>query len=171
MTHIGNFHQTRSHLNEWVDRLGSRRSGWPVERPWALFGSAVMQLHDLREDISDVDIAVHFELFEALAGDSWSKLRVPHAMHPPYIERRDVGGNGNVHIFYDWRRDEPEIDMHEVRRGDLIIGGWPCAPLTLIRNHKMWSSVYCQRRFGCVPAPWRKHEADIEAIDRYLAAT
>lgn len=161
-------------LNDGVRQLESRRletsgafSPWkPGTKPWCLFGSAVMQLHLLRDDISDVDVAVNYRLFEMLANTVACRFEMPRRDHPPLLVFRD--GGADCHIFYDWRHDEPAIDLDDCRRTSHIVNGWPCTPLREIRAHKQASIDYCWVRYGYVPPRWQKHVHDRDAIDRYL---
>jgi hypothetical protein len=136
---------------------------------WALFGSAVLELHGLREEIADVDIAVSHGMFERLAGRLATALRVPYPFHPPYLEMRD--GGGCVHIFYDWRHDEPLIDLREVRRessvhGESVAEQWPATSLRVVRGHKIACEIYHGTQ-----GRWSKHSDDLAKLNEHLGVT
>jgi len=125
-----------------------------------------MQLHGLRGDIADVDVAVDHTLWERLARTVNYGVHVPRPDHPPYLEGYEAGAH--VHVFYAWRPDEPEVDLVWCRRLAERVGeginAWPCAPLVHVRAHKLGSI----KRYGS-EGRWAKHVADVEAIDNYIA--
>lgn len=139
---------------------------------WALFGSAVMQLHGLRDVISDVDVAVDYRIWETLANGLNCSLRLPDRRHPPYLEFTD--GGGKCHLFYDWRADEPEINIpdciHMAQRSGPSVLDWWITPLPIILRQKEASLAYCMERYGEIPDRWKKHETDREKIWGYLSA-
>lgn len=162
---LSNCRRLEAVLHDAEDRIPARSR---PPRGWALFGSAVMQQHGLRERISDVDVAVHHTLWECLARTISCKLMLPRPDHPPYLEYT-VGG-GKAHLFYAWRDDEPQISIPECVAMGERVNGWWCTPLWIIRNHKQASIDICMRRYGCVPPRWEKHIADRDAIDALAAA-
>ena len=134
--------------------------------PWCLFGSAVMQLHGLRDDVSDIDVAVSAPMFECLANRLITCTHVPDSRHPPFLDVR--AGGGSAHIFYAWRADEPEVDLGQCRALAEQVDGWWCAPLREIRRHKVAGDVYCMQRYGHIPLRYQKHAKDVKLIDAYL---
>lgn len=159
---VRNCHRLKAVLSDASERAGLKA------HPWALFGSAVMQLHGLRDEISDVDVAVHHRVFEVLANSIAFELRCPDPAHPPFLVFRDAGGD--CAIFYAWRSDEPEVNLGWVRLYSEVVKDWPCAPLIEIAKHKLASIRYVQDRFGHVPERWGKHVDDYGRIMGRLAA-
>lgn len=154
---LGPFHALRSQLNEAVVLTEPGGPG----RPWALFGSAVLKLHGLRERIGDIDVSVDHAVWVYLANHPMWEVRVPDPAHPPYCARKC--GGLEVHAFYTWQADEPEVDLLTARIHAQLIHGWYATPLRLVRTHKLLS---VQRHPGS--EPHEKHKADILAIDREL---
>jgi hypothetical protein len=132
----------------------------------ALFGSAVLALHRLRDEIGDVDLAVTPEAFAKLERQGWCVERgdgLPG--HPPFLALR-LGGH-DVNAFQSWRADQPEIDIPLVIRRAVSVHMWPCAPLALVAHHKATSLV---RAWQAGVDPHRKHTFDLANITARLAA-
>lgn len=168
------YSRTAARLHEGVRRLWPKSmdplaTPGPPVAPWCLFGSAVLELHGLRASISDLDVAVDYRLWGFLAGSMSYEVRLPDPAHPPFLVGRDgdlTSGLGEVHIFYAWRADEPEVDLPLARSLSRPMADWPfwpVPPLTEIRKHKQLSL----ERHGS-HGRWAKHQADVAAIDAYL---
>jgi len=126
--------------------------------PYALFGSAVMLLHGLRDEIADVDVFVAPVVYAALLRSGWEAQK-PDPYDPSFLER-EVNGY-QVHAFYAWTDKDPEVNADQCRRTAELAHGWWCTPLDLIRLHKVMA-----RKHGNSPRH-RKHAADVIVIDRY----
>jgi hypothetical protein len=86
-----------------------------------------------------------------------------------YLEMRD--GGGCVHIFYDWRHDEPLIDLREVRRessvhGESVAEQWPATSLRVVRGHKIACEIYHGTQ-----GRWSKHSDDLAKLNEHLGVT
>lgn len=156
----------RAELNEAAAHTGDLGHPSPTPmpetgRPWALFGSTVLLLHGIREQVGDVDVFVTHSIWEYLARRvAWS-VHLPDPDDPPYLERH-VGGY-KVHAFYAWTLKDPEVDALQCRRAAELVHGWWCTPLDLIRVHKAMA-----RKHGDNPR-MAKHHRDVEAIDLHIA--
>lgn len=149
------FLRLRAELDE-VGRRVPYACGGPA---YALFGSAVMEAHGLLDrPLGDVDVFVPPECWQALAGRlAWS-LRLPDPADPPYLTRRE--GGIDVHAFYRWTAKDPEVNADHCRLWAERVGGWWCAPLAVVRTHKVMSAAKH-------PGSERhlKHLTDVERID------
>lgn len=137
--------------------------------PYAFFGSTVLALHGLRDQISDIDVFLDHRIWECCAGRLMWQLKLPNPDHPPYIEKYAAGYK--VNGFYRWRADEAGvIDADGGRREAEKIGGGTstsvyCIPLVTVRRHKIYSiDLYGDQ------GRWAKHATDLEAINRRMAA-
>jgi hypothetical protein len=133
------------------------------EKPWALFGSAVMLLHGLREEIGDVDVFVQPRVWTVLAHvGGWSR-QAPEPHDPPFLEAER--GGLHVHAFFDWTDKDPEVDAGQCLRAAQLIDGWWCTPLEIVRMHKAMSPP----KHPGDPRQ-EKHLHDVAAIDAHLRA-
>jgi len=107
---------------------------WETRR-YALFGSSVMYLHGLREEIGDIDIFVDRYIYDQLKQRGWQEQR-PRPEDPPLLEAWLPGGQLPVHAFYDWKKRGMQIDVEELLSNPEVILGWPVQPLAQLRAWK-----------------------------------
>lgn len=131
-------------------------------RPWALFGSAVLLLYGLRDRIGDVDVFAAPELADILAGGCGWTVRRPDPHDPAFLERVIAGVC--VHVFDDWTVRDPEVSAVQCRATAVLVHGWWCTPLQIIRMHKAMS---VEKHAGELRQA--KHLPDIAAIDAYTS--
>lgn len=156
--------QTLERLREELDLANAARN------EYVLFGSAVLAIHGLRDEIGDLDVFVSRGVWAEwfTIGDYWH-MRVPRIDDPPFLEMR-VEGGVKIHAFYDWTiRDISWIDPSACfAQAETVptahLGTWQCAPLSLIRDHK----VGAWKNNPGSPIH-EKHLKDVAAIDDYLA--
>lgn len=129
--------------------------------PWAskfcLFGSSVMYLYGLREDIGDVDIFVAEPLWHRLKARGW-EVQVPRKEDPPILEIL-LEDMPPVHAFYDWKKRGMQIDIQGLLNTDLRVEGWPVQSLESLRAWKASIAHHDTR-----PNDYD----DIEKIDEFL---
>lgn len=125
---------------------------------YAIFGSAVMYLHGLREEIGDIDIFVDRYIYDQLKQKGWVEQR-PRAEDPPLLEAWLPGGQLPVHAFYDWKKRGMQIDVQELLNNPEYIQGWPVQRLEQLRDWKASIAHHDTR-----PNDY----ADIAKIDAYL---
>lgn len=130
----------------------------------ALFGSAVLALHGLRDEIGDVDLAVAPAAFKLLHRAGWEPTFGEHPSHPMFLAWRTE--RHVVHAFSSWRSDQPEIDPALVLERAECLHGWPAAPLALVAHHKATALVR-SRELGLVPPD--KHVDDLANIVARIA--
>lgn len=106
------------------------------ESRYCLFGSSVMFLYGLREEIGDVDIFVSRALWNRLKAWGW-ELQVPRPEDPPLLEGR-LPGMPPVHAFYDWKKRGMQIDVQALLNTDLVVEGWPVQSLEQL---KVWKAT------------------------------
>lgn len=124
-----------------------------------VFGSAVMLLHGLREQVGDVDLFVTREAAARLSLRGW-ELLFPTPGDPPLLEW--TGGRVRVHAFERWTRRDWWINVDEAWRRRTRVHGWPCVPLEIVARWKRQAHRYNP---GSAHA---KHLKDAERIDAYL---
>jgi hypothetical protein len=129
--------------------------------PWAsryaLFGSSVMYLYGLREEIGDVDIFVAEPLWHRLEARGWER-QTPREEDPPLLEGC-LEGMPPVHAFYDWKKRGMQIDIAALLNTDLRVEGWPVQSLESLRDWKASIAHHDTR-----PNDYD----DIEKIDSFL---
>lgn len=145
-------------LRDELDAIAERDGRFGSAAPWVLFGSTVLLLWGLRDEVGDVDVFADEALWARLArSDSW-EIKVGRLEDPSYLERHVDGIP--VHVFYAWTRRQPEVDAAQCCRAAQDVHGWPCTPLGLIRMHKAMAI----ERWPNDPRV-EKDLADIKAID------
>lgn len=101
----------------------------PSERYYAVFGTGVMYLHGIREELGDVDLFVTKELYEALRDHrGWEEREAEH--RPPNLELA-LPGVPPFHATWQWADQgvwTPDIDAIIHWDHDLV-QGWPCQKL------------------------------------------
>lgn len=140
---------------------------------YVLFGSAVMYLHGLREQIGDIDLFVRRQVYGRMR--QWPEWveHCPREGDPPFLEA-DLGVGVPVHAFHSWQRRDPMVDVGACFRNAETVQGLSCVPLWLVRVHKV-QALEIVKGFGfegreVLGTRWAKHVRDIETIERALAA-
>jgi hypothetical protein len=126
--------------------------------PWALFGSTVLALWGLRNDVGDIDVFVDGSIWRHLDDTGRWTFRCPNPSDPGYLERELKGRP--VHAFYAWTSRQPEVDAVQCRRTAQVVNGIPCTPLAIVRMHKAMAIEKWPR-----DPRVRKDRADVAAID------
>lgn len=106
------------------------------ESRFCLFGSSVMYLYGLREEIGDVDIFVTKSLWDILKNWGW-ELQVPRPEDPPLLEGK-LRDMPPVHAFYAWKKRGYPIDVEALLDTDLMVKGWPVQSLEQL---KVWKAT------------------------------
>lgn len=99
-----------------------------------VFGSTVMLLHGIREDVGDVDLFVTEQAWTALVKCGWV-VRYPRAFDPPLLEW--TGGAIKVHAFVRWTARDDWMNVREAWHEAERVGDWLCVPLELVRRWKL----------------------------------
>jgi hypothetical protein len=140
----------------------------PLNPDLAMFGSAVLYLHGLRDRIGDVEFFVTERLYRLI--EPVAIERRPDPADPPYLEV-DVGAGVPVNFFYDWCHADPHTSPEHCLRCAEIVKGWRCMPLWMLRTVKLGAIHIMRGRLGSLEGTrWEKHVADVDAIDEYLVA-
>lgn len=126
--------------------------------PFTLFGSSVMYLHGLRDQIGDIDMFVSRPLYDALKIRGWEE-QVPREEDPPLLEAWLPGGVLPVHAFYDWKKRGMPIDVRGLLNEPHWVQGWPVQNLESLRAWKKTIAHESTR-----PNDWD----DIDKITEYL---
>lgn len=154
---------TSEHPLEWLSEELNLLLPSPA-RGVVLFGSAVMLLHGIRDEIGDVDLFVTRDAWSAITVKHPGRWRVqfPTVGDPPLLEW--TGGLLTVHAFERWTRRDWWINVQEVWDRRQIVNGWPCVPLEVVRRWKVQA-----HKFNPGSGVHEKHLRDVELIDAYLA--
>ena len=121
---------------EWVhQRLMWSLTPRQIQLNVCVFGSGVMLLHGLREEIGDVDLFVTEPAYLRLSKlDSWAQC-TPHPADPPFLEW--TGGRVPVHCFVDWAAREDFVSVADAWARSGYHAGWRCMPLWMVREWKL----------------------------------
>lgn len=149
-------------LRDELDEAAAAAGLGVGERPWVLFGSVVLLLYGLRHFIGDVDVFVDPAVSRVLATRPAWTTHTPDPDDPPFLERTVDGET--VHVFADWTSRDPEVSPTHCRAAGVLVHGWWCTPLQIIRMHKAMSVAKHAGAFGQA-----KHLPDIAAIDELAA--
>lgn len=133
-------------------------SGAAGLRPWVLFGSTVLLLYGLRDRVGDVDVFVDPAITRVLRARPGWTVHTPDPADPSFLERTVDGET--VHVFDDWTSRDPEVCALQCRAAAVLVHGWWCTPLQIIRMHKAMSVAKHGDELGQA-----KHLPDIAAID------
>jgi hypothetical protein len=128
-----------------------------------LFGSAVMLLHGLREEIGDVDLFITTEGAARLAvtrPDRW-RHRFVRPDDPPLLEW--TGGPVVVHAFERWTSRDWWINVRQAWNCREMVQGWPCVSLEMVSRWKREAA-----RWNPGSPAHEKHLVDADRIDAYL---
>lgn len=131
---------------------------------YVLFGSIVMYLHGVRDDIGDVDVFVRPDYWEALSGRSGWRALIPNVDDPPLLVGC-VEGGPDIHAFYAWTKRDNWLDVSQCWALAEYEAGWQCVPLVEVRRHKQRAWDACGHDIDAAQA---KHVDDIALIDRHL---
>lgn len=145
----------------WLERALFNIGIWPLDG-YVIFGSAVMKLYDLKDEIGDVDVFVSQHSYAKLRKNPrWTEQR-PRRDDPPFLAARY--GDMDFHAFYAWTFREPLIDAPEcfarAHRKDGVIA----IPLELVAEQKAYSV-----RLHGAEGRWAKHRTDLDTINAYIA--
>jgi hypothetical protein len=136
---------------------------------YVVFGSTVMYLHGLREQIGDVDMFVSPWLYDVLYyAAGWQEFE-PVVGHPPYLEG-DFGIGVPVHAFAAWDPTDWGVCRDACFRHAELVEGLVCAPLWVVRAHKASGVAIIDHRAGVdlIGSKWEKHLHDLARIDGAL---
>lgn len=130
---------------------------------FVLFGSTVLWLHGIRDEIGDVDVFVTRGMWGRIVslGKLVATVETPRAGDPPYLA---VGVHPPIHVFYEWtERDAEWLTVEECFESAEIVGGWPCIPVEMVRKHKTLAHSH-----NLGSEAHEKHARDLALIDEYL---
>lgn len=130
-----------------------------------IFGSAVMLLHGIVDDIGDVDGFITREAWATLAvrhRDVW-RVKFPAIGDPPLLEW--TGGERTVHLFERWTSRDHWLKVRHAWEKRELVNGWPCVPLTMVRDWKVAAD-----KANPVSAVHAKHLLHVELINAHLEA-
>jgi hypothetical protein len=119
---------------------------------YVLFGSLPMWFLGLRTGVGDIDVFVTREIWAELWKTGLWNLETPRADDPSFLSMDTLPP---IHVFYDWDKRSPWMDVQACFDGAQEKDGWRYAPLAEVRKWKDAS-----RRF--------KDLHDLTVIDRYL---
>lgn len=147
---------------------------------YVLFGSTVLWMHGLREEVADVDVFVSPRVYGLWKDGPKSFMEAfeerPRADDPPFLNLPTIPP---LHAFYEWTaRDAGWITAQEcfaraewlsIKRRSVGVTGWdltwPCIPLDLVRQHKR---LAYQHNLGS--EIHEKHRRDLVLLDAHLGA-
>lgn len=186
----------RKQFADFLNEALSRR-GLETVMDYVVFGSSVMRLHGLRDQVSDVDLFVTAPRFAMLRRHpEWVELR-PRDDDPPLLETNYQGVD--FHAFYAWTSRDHWICAPEafIQRG--LVHSLPCIPLSMVAFHKQacldivrelpcssckgdgylwdqWGTVrkivcrLCEGsgRFRVAGSRFEKHERDLQILSEHI---
>jgi hypothetical protein len=135
-----------------------------------MFGSVVMLLHGLREEIGDIDLFVSRRLYDELKVRGWIEHR-PRVGDPPFLEAH-CGAGVPVHAFYAWTERDSWVCAAWCRYfAEEVEPGLPSIPLWLVRVHKAGvETVLAGEGVEITGSRWEKHAHDLALLDAAVAA-
>lgn len=149
-------------LGHQLDGIGAR------DRDYVVFGSSVMYLHRLREDVGDVDVFVSRRVWgRLLAAENWSVL-TPRAGDPPLLELPARGVHHEdrrpIHAFYDWTARDEWLSVARCFELAEKVKGFMCIPLAEVarQKHEAWAA-------NPDDPTHEKHRADLALLSRHVA--
>lgn len=139
------------------------RGAAPLE-DLVIFGSTVMKLHGLKQDIGDVDLFVTPRLYAGMRRrrDEWHEQR-PRDDDPPFLECRidDL----RLHAFHAWASRDRWMDVPAAFDQASPVHALRCIPLAMVAEHKR---VALERlgELGITVAGsrWEKHQRDLAVL-------
>lgn len=151
-------------LFELSEHLESVERGASYSKTWVVFGSTVMWLHGLRDEVGDVDIWVTPLLWGRLIARGW-QWKTPRAGDPPLAEKVIEGVP--VHAFFDWEDRHslgPRIDLLMFNCAERIPAGdrSPQVFASSLTQVLRWKKI----AYG---HGYKKHDRDIQVIEKHLA--
>lgn len=135
-------------------------------RDVVLFGSSVLMLHGLREEIGDIDVFVRGRLYGELYRVGLREER-PREGDPPFLVFDGVEGEMSVpvHFFYDWTARDEWVSPGECFARAKMYRGWPCCPLDLVARHKHAALMRLAAEGVRIEgSPWDKHRRDLALL-------
>lgn len=129
-----------------------------ADRKFCLFGSGVMFLHGLREEVGDLDIFVSHALYAVLQGRGWVEHR-PRMFDPPFLES-SVPGEPTMNVFAAWKSRGMLIDLDTLLYAPEVVRGWPCQSLQQLC---MWKASIAHH--STRPNDWQ----DVAKIAEFLS--
>jgi hypothetical protein len=139
-----------------------------AERDYVLFGSAVLWLHGIRDEIGDVDVFVTgrvwgalWDLFQ-LEDDKQVTVETPRAGDPPFLSIPLA--SHPIHVFFDWSKRDEWLSVPDAFASAETVGGWRCVPLEMLRA---WKATAHAENIDS--ARHQKHADDLVLIDAHLA--
>jgi hypothetical protein len=156
-------------FGQYMETVLTRRGIFRID-DYVLFGSAVMKLHGLKDDIGDVDVFVAPRAYALLRDRSAWTERWPREGDPPLLETRAASGL-LLHAFYAWAPRDRWMDVPAAFVESEVVHGVYCVPLSHIARHKQ-EAIATLRAEGVEIAgsPWEKHEHDLALIEKARAA-
>lgn len=129
-----------------------------------VFGSTVMRLHGLKDDIGDVDLFVPARTYHRLRsrphGD-WTEER-PREDDPPFLSSTLPALGLNVSVFHCWTPRDKWLDVPEAVATASRVAGLLCVKLELVARWKYEAVVTTQAAgIKIEGSPWEKHIADL----------
>lgn len=141
----------------------------PLDEP-VIFGSTVMKLYGMKDDIGDVDLFVTPVAYARLRKvNHWHELRpAPH--DPPYLEAIGFKPPNALafHVFYAWTNRDPWLDVPDAVASAVRAGGVRHVRLPLVASWKCEALRWCFENEVTIPgSPWEKHIADLTTLMRH----
>jgi len=154
----------------WLERALANMGVQPFDDA-VIFGSAVMKLHGLKEEIGDVDLFVSQRAYDRLRRQGWVELR-PAEHDPPFLEGQSIITRSlsvrsvmDFHAFYTWTSRDAWLDVPECFARSERVGGVMAIPLSLVAKHKTEALTHCAKYGIEIPgSPWEKHIADLNTL-------
>lgn len=144
-----------------------RRSSALKLNEYCIFGSAALVIRGIIDrEPGDIDVFVSKRVWGDLLPQAPWKVETPNAGDPPILAFNNLPIR--LHLFYDWRDDQVEIDVESLLYGDkgeLVTseqyGSWRVATVEEVLRHKEAALAYGS-------AAVQKHRPDIEACRIHL---
>jgi hypothetical protein len=154
----------------WVERSLANMGVGPLDGP-VIFGSAVMKLHGLKDEIGDVDLFVTPSAYHRLRGQGWEELR-PVPEDPPFLEAQSIIERTlsaakvmDFHAFHAWTSRDAWLDLPEAVATAERVCGLMCVRLELVAKWKQEALTWCVKHGVEIPgSPWEKHIADLNTL-------
>jgi hypothetical protein len=129
----------------------------PLDDP-VVFGSAVLKLHGLRDEIGDVDVFVPARVYARLRhSPRWVEQR-PQKGDPPLLEARSDKLDVPFHVFHAWTSRDEWLDVPEAIETSERVRLVRCVRLDVL---KRWKKHALQD----YPEAREKHLADLRVLE------
>jgi hypothetical protein len=140
--------------------------GATYNKEWMLFGSSVMFLHGLRDEIQDVDIFVSPVLWGMLIASGWD-WKTPKADDPPIAEKEICGFT--IHAFFDW----DQRHGYRIFEGGIVNSAFAHAIKEIHHGKEFWcqslEELLRWKKWLYSNQVHEKHGRDAKTIEIYLA--